>query len=116
MTTTNPTPKGNNNNNNNKNNDPCYHSFRLFAYLSVTVLSISIMVGFFLIFQHMTENDVVLKTFANQKTLIENQNYLKNITNTLHEHELKEISELEKRTEISLNNSKKLDQILKSLR
>jgi len=96
--------------------DPCYHSFRLFSYLAVTVLSFSTIIGLFLILQHMNENDIVKRTFANQKTLLENQHFLKNITSELKEHEFMEMKELEKRTDISLNNSKKLDEILKSLR
>lgn len=95
--------------------DPCYHSFRLFSYLAVTVLSISTMVGLFLVVQHLNEDDIVKKTFANQKTLLENQKFLKNITEILHDHEILEMTELQKRTEISLNNSKKLDKILLEL-
>lgn len=91
---------------------PCTEHFRLFSYLSMTILSIAIFVGMFIILQHLNEESKTETTLANQNTLLENQNYLKNITEELRAHELAEISVLEERKDISYNNSKKLDQVL----
>ena len=99
-------------NNSTIRNDMNHNYFRLFSYLAVTVLSMSVIVGLFLIIQHIADEDNSKTFIANQETLLQNQNYLKNISNILHEHEIKEMSELEKRTEISYNNSMKLDRIL----
>lgn len=95
--------------------DPSYHHFRLFSYLAVTVLSISIIIGLFLVVQHLSEQDEANKFVANQNTLLENQMFLKNITSELQKHEFAELKELEKRTEISSNNSEKLDILITQL-
>lgn len=68
-----------NNNNNNKKEDKedsCFHSFRLFSYLSMTILTIAILVGMYVIFQHIEEEKTTEKTVANQETLMENQRLL----------------------------------------
>lgn len=94
---------------------PCTEHFRLFSYLSMTILSIAIFVGMFIILQHLNEESKTETTIANQKTLLENQNYLKNITEELRAHEFEEMNILKGRSDISSNNSKKLDQVLETL-
>lgn len=69
----------------------------------------------FIIFQHLSEEDKSEKTIANQNTLLENQQYLKNITSNLQTHEFEELQVLKNRQDISSNNSKKLDKILEIL-
>lgn len=95
------------------NNDKPYtEHFRLFSYMSMAILSIAIIVGLFLILQHLTEEEQTQNAIANQNTLLENQNYLKNITQELRSHEFEEMNVLKERSDISFNNSKKLDQVL----
>ncbi len=65
--------------------------FRLFSYLAMAIMSIAIMVGLFLIFQHIEEDTISSKTMANQDTLLENQQILKKI--------IEENEETEKDTE-----------------
>lgn len=99
------------------NNDPTYnyHQFRLFSYLSISILSVFVILELFIVLQHIEEEESANTFIANQETLLENQNYLKNITNGLQSHEFAEMSILEERKEISLNNSEKLDQVLEIL-
>ena len=92
-----------------------YHHFRLFSYLAVTVLSISIILGLFLVFQHLGEEAKEKRNIATQQTLLENQLFLKNITSNLQSHEFAELKEMKHRTEISEQNTKKLDKLLSYL-
>jgi saccharopine dehydrogenase-like NADP-dependent oxidoreductase len=94
----------------------CEEHFRLFSYLAMTIVSIAIVIGAFIILQHLNEEEETNKSLANQETLIENQNYIKNLTQKLQTHEMEEMKELKQRTDVSLNNSKKLDQILELLK
>lgn len=94
---------------------PCSEHFRLFSYLSMTILSVAVIVGLFIIMQHLNEESKTETTIANQKTLLENQQYLRNLTEELRAHESEELIILEERSDISFNNSKKLDQVLETL-
>lgn len=104
-----------------------FNSFRLFSYLSMAVLSIAIMVGLFLVFQHLEEEDSTARTQANQETLLENQAFLKQILeevkNVLEENEEHEMKELKKMdfllhlfnttgSNVTKQNSHKLDKII----
>lgn len=96
----------------NNNKPSCQEHFKLFSYFAMAIVTIAIMVGLFIILQHISEESKVETTLANQETLLENQEYLRNITTELRTHEFKEMIVLKERSDISANNSKKLDQIL----
>lgn len=100
---------------NNNNNKQCQEHFKLFSYFAMAIVTIAIMVGLFIILQHISEEEKTETTIANQETLLENQQYLKNITTELRTHEFEEMHVLKERSDISTNNSKKLDQILELL-
>ena len=61
-----------------------FHYFRLFSYLSMAILSASIMVGMFIIIQHLVEEQQQKDTLGRQETVIKNQKLIieasKNIT------------------------------------
>ena len=55
---------------------PCQEHFRLFSYLLMVIVSIAVIVGVFLMLQHLTEEDTEQKALANQESVIENQELL----------------------------------------
>lgn len=61
-----------------------FHYFRLFSYLSMAILSASIMVSMFIIIQHLVEEQQQKDTLGRQETVIKNQKLIieasKNIT------------------------------------
>ena len=60
------------------NNKPheCQEHFRLFSYLSMAILTIAILVGLFLMIQHLSEEAINEQTLANQESVIKNQELL----------------------------------------
>lgn len=70
---------------------------------------------FFFVLQHIAIEEETEISKAKQDTVLENQNILKNITEDLQTHEFAEMKELQERTEISSNNSEKLDQVIELL-
>lgn len=96
-----------------------FHHFRLFSYLSMTVLSIAILVGMFVILQHFNEEEITKDTLANQQTLIQNQQLLKQLLNDAKGHEIREEAILGNTTSTNLAtsqaNSERLEKIMKYL-
>lgn len=96
-----------------------FHHFRLFSYLSMTVLSIAILVGMFVILQHFNEEEMTKDTLANQQTLIQNQQLLKQLLNDAKGHEIREEAILGNTTSTNLAtsqaNSERLEKIMKYL-
>lgn len=92
------------------------YRFKLFSYLSMTIISVAILVGLFIIFQHLNEEESAEKTIANQETLIQNQDLLKELLADAKGHEQREEGYLGNSTEtnvkISSSNSERLDMIL----
>lgn len=95
------------------------YGFKLFSYLAMSILTIAILVGLFLILQHMREEDSNAKTIANQETLIQNQMLLKQLLSEAKTHEIREETFLGNNTKtnikISSSNSEKLDKALVKL-
>ena len=54
----------------------CQEHFRLFSYLSMAILTIAILVGLFLMIQHLSEEQINEKAIANQESVIKNQELL----------------------------------------
>lgn len=72
----------NNNKDNSKDKDihivtPCQEHFKLFSYLAMTIMTSAIIVGVFLVIQHLSEEDETEKSLANQESLL---NATKHIT------------------------------------
>jgi len=93
--------------NNNNNNQ-----FRLFAYLAVAIMSIAIIVGLFLVVQHITEDQT-------SQHVMENQMLIKNITTennkliaSINKHEMEEVNKQNTHINISESNNEKLDKLL----
>ena len=61
--------------NNNKPHE-CQEHFRLFSYLAMAILTIAILVGLFIIIQHLQEEASNEKTLAAQESVIKNQELL----------------------------------------
>jgi hypothetical protein len=93
-----------------------YHHFRLFSYLSMMIITVAIIIGLFIIMQHLSEEEETAKSIANQETLLKNQGFLVNITEAVHNHEQDERAWMEMHRNISIANGEKLDKIIKILK
>lgn len=84
--------------------------------MSMAILSIAIVVGLLLILQHVNEEQSSQKTIANQETLIQNQQLLKELLADAKSHEMREEKLLGNNTSINIgiskSNSERLDILL----
>lgn len=110
-----------------------HKEFRLFAYLSITIVSIAVFVGIIFMLQHIKEDEKTDAVLENQKLLkglvedvrhqanqsLENQDLMKQLINESRAHEDREETMLGNNTstniKISSNNTQKLDFLIEFL-
>lgn len=97
-------------------NNPNQYRDRWLLLLITTVMSIGIIVGLIFVLQHALEEEKSDQGLENQKAILKNQDLLNQLINEIRTHENKEEKMIDEKTafgnDISLNNSKKLDEII----
>ena len=93
----------------NNSKELSYHHFRLFSYLAMSIITIAILVGVYIIIQHDQEEEAANKSIDNQKSIMENQQLLIDVIQNLRNNSqqsienqqlLKELGEDSKQHEI----------------